>query len=200
MSGFVDLPVQILQISQISGVQIFDYLGVDVGKVAEFGDDARQQNDNQISRIGLNAGVFHWRDLIVRRGQAHDTFAVKLATLVPIAARQAEWKFGDHHAFIHPSCVISSVSMATSLLVAFRLGPVHLLGHPLMKFQRSFSSPDSFIRIIEPETRFVFPSITVLRQSHRQASSVAPHLRVMAEYLTRPGSLRAVYALSVPSR
>src|SRR5450631_2725628 len=108
------------------------------------------------------------------------------ALRIHVAARQRKRKLGLHlhDASATPSCAISSDSTATSLFTALKLGPVHLQGQPLTKFQRSLSLPASSTRTIEPGCRSVLPSITFLRQSHNVWSSVIPHLSVMLEYFT----------------
>ena len=90
--------------------------------------------------------------------------------------------------------------MATSLVFALKLGPVHLLGHPSTKFHRTFSSPVSLHSTIEPFLRSTVPSALFFRQANSSASSVTPRLRVMFEYLLSPGSLRAVSFFSSPAR
>jgi hypothetical protein len=46
--------------------------------------------------------------------------------------------------FLIPSCAISSVSIATSFLVALKVGPVHFVGQPSAKFHQAFSLPVSW--------------------------------------------------------
>src|SRR5687767_10022576 len=112
---------------------------------------------------------------------------------VNIAMRKRKRKFRlQRHSFSTPSWAISSVSIATSFPVALKLGPVHFVGQASRKFQRSFSSPASFIRTIEPFLRSTLPSIHFFRQSQSDASSVVPHFRTMLEYLLSPGSFRTV--------
>src|SRR6185369_4202493 len=99
-----------------------------------------------------------------------------------------------------PSWAISSVSIATSLPVELKLGPVHLVGQASRKFHRAFSFlPSSSSSTIDPFLRWMFPVLACLYQFHRSWSSDIPRFRLMLEYLLSPGSLRAV-GPSVPSR
>src|SRR5262249_15890506 len=115
--------------------------------------------------------------------------------------RQSEFKLGlQRHAFSTPSWAISRVSIATSLPVALKVGPTHLIGQASRKFQRVFSSPASLIRMMEPFFRSILPSMHFFRQSHSEASSVEPHFRVILETLYSSGSFRGVSGFSLPSR
>src|SRR4029077_6263762 len=98
-----------------------------------------------------------------------------------------------------PSWLMSRLSIATSPAVAFRLGPVHFVGTPFRKFQRTFSRPDSSHTLIEPFLCWICPSMVLLRHCHNPASPVMPRLRDMVPDLANPGSLRTVRA-SDPSR
>src|SRR5919109_3174332 len=98
---------------------------------------------------------------------------VALGVNVPIRKRERKFRL-QRHAFSTPSWAISNVSMATSLPVALKLGPVHFVGQASRKFQRVFSSPASSIRMTEPFLRSTLPSIHFLRHSQREASSVVP--------------------------
>ena len=90
------------------------------------------------------------------------------------------------------SCVISSVSTATAVLVELNDGPVHFDGQALVKFQRIFSAPVSSSSTIEPFLRSVLPSITVCRHFHSSSESVMPRLSVMRRKLVQPGQLAHV--------
>ena len=105
----------------------------------------------------------------------------------------------DYLCLVTPSWAISSVSTATSLAVALKLGPVHLAGHPFVKFQRIFSLPDD-IRTTDPFLRSIFPSATCLCQAQSEWSSVMPCFKMITVYIDCLGSLPSEYALSVPSR
>src|SRR5690606_39192897 len=95
-----------------------------------------------------------------------------------------------------PSTASSSVSMATSLFLALKLGPSSLVGHPSRKVQRSASLRPSSSRTIEPPRRSVAPSMTVLRHSHSELSCVQPRFNEMLVNFFRPGSLRTVMSSS----
>jgi hypothetical protein len=55
----------------------------------------------------------------------------------------------------------------TSVLIAFKLGPVHFVGQPSRKFYRTFSTPDSSRRIMEPFLRSIWPSNAFLHHCRR---------------------------------
>src|SRR5262245_63972288 len=108
---------------------------------------------------------------------------MKFTFRVEVSVRKRETKFRlQRHAISTPSWAISSVSIATSFPVALKLAPVHFVGQPLLKFQRSFSSPASLIRMIEPFFRSVLLSIDCLRHFQSEASSVIPHFIDMLLY------------------
>src|SRR5215831_11496726 len=86
--------------------------------------------------------------------------------------------------------MISSVSTATSLAVALKLGPVHLVGNPFVKFQRIFSLPDD-IRTIDPFLRSSCPSATFLCQSQSAWSLVMPRFKMITVYFDCPESSAA---------
>ena len=74
------------------------------------------------------------------------------------------------HASSRPSWQISSVSIATSLFFALRVGPSHLHGQPAVNFHSRAFLRDSSSSVIDPERRWVWPLMTFFRHSH---SSVA---------------------------
>src|SRR5262249_6115643 len=161
----------------------------------------REQDHKQKGRVGLHARVFERRDLVEGRRQTHHTFTVKVTFTVDISHGESECEFCLQHdgrrllsrspqALRSSSCVSSSVSTATAVEVELSAGPAHFEGHASMKFQRSFSSPASFSRMMEPFFRTVFPSSTVCRHFHNSSESVIPRFSVTAENLFNPGSLR----------
>src|SRR5213080_1125403 len=80
--------------------------------------------------------------------------------------------------------------MATSLLPAFALGPVSLLGQALVKFHLAIASPCWLYMVIVPFLRasVIFPCSTSLRHFHMSMASVMPRLRVMLFHFRRPGT------------
>src|SRR5205807_9562467 len=99
-----------------------------------------------------------------------------------------------------PSCSMTSISIATSLVLPLRDGPSHLLGQPSRNIHRSTELRDESSRTMEPLARCTVPSRTVLNQVHNDLSCVKPRFSVIDEYRIKPGSLRTVPALSLPSR
>ncbi len=68
------------------------------------GDDPGQQNDDQVTGVGLHPGVFERRDLVVSGRQAHAAFTVQVALGIQVTVRQGERELGLHgHAFTSPS-------------------------------------------------------------------------------------------------
>src|SRR5262249_39611888 len=123
-----------------------------------------KQDDRKVARIGLHPRILHGSDFIESSCQPHRAFAMHIAFTVHVPSWQRKWEFRLLvHALASPSCTISRFSIATSLAVALKLGPVHFVAHPFTKFQRTFSSPASSMRTIEPFLRSVLPSMTVFR-------------------------------------
>jgi len=108
-------------------------------------------------------------EFVAGGGEAHRPLSMAVPTAVDIAAGKRERELGLQHrrkrhssssprdtcssaapragrtlgyAFrSYPSCASSSSSMATSLLPAFALGPLSLLGHALKKSHLATASP-----------------------------------------------------------
>src|SRR5437588_841928 len=80
--------------------------------------------------------------------------------------------------------------MATSLLPAFALGPLSLLGQALMKFHLAIASPCWLYMVIVPFLRasLIFPCSTNLRHAQASMESVTPRLRVILFHFKRPGT------------
>src|SRR5579885_456089 len=80
--------------------------------------------------------------------------------------------------------------MATSLLPAFALGPVNLLGQALVKFHLATAVPCWLYMVIEPFLRAesMSPCSTSLRHFHMSMASVMPRLSVMLFHFRRPGT------------
>src|SRR5579883_1846594 len=80
--------------------------------------------------------------------------------------------------------------MATSLLPAFALGPVSLLGQALVKFHLATAVPCWLYMVIEPFLRAesMSPCSTSLRHFHMSMASVMPRLSVMLFHFRRPGT------------
>src|SRR6185369_18013174 len=64
----VDALVEVLEVSQVAGVQVLDGVGVDVLQAAEPGDDPGQQDDDQVAGVGPDPGVPDRLDLVQSRG------------------------------------------------------------------------------------------------------------------------------------
>src|SRR5262249_41631475 len=92
----VDAAVERLQVRQVGGVESFDDLGVYVLELAESGDHASEQNDEQITGIALHAGVFERADLVQRGCQPHSAFPVQIPFGIRVADRQRKSEFGFH--------------------------------------------------------------------------------------------------------
>src|SRR5262249_16033652 len=81
--------------------------GVHLGHGAEPHDDPRHHDDCQVGRVLLHARIAQRKDLIGRRGQAHDALAMQDTMLVEVTFRQREldlsaerWAAGRHRDFL----------------------------------------------------------------------------------------------------
>src|SRR5687767_11600502 len=89
--------------------------------------------------------------------------------------------------------------MPISLFLALSPGPVHLQGHPRLKFQRMASCLFSSRRTTLPSVRRTLPSMACWIQFHRATSPRIPRFRTMLGNFLRPGIFLIVMS-SAPLR
>src|ERR1041384_2673726 len=88
--------IEILQVGQVGGVHLLDYLRVDVLDGAELTDHSRQQYDQQVSRIALHTRVLEGCNLVEGGRKPHHAFSVDVAVAIAVTLWQREGKFRLH--------------------------------------------------------------------------------------------------------
>src|SRR5262249_7063855 len=124
LTAAIDPVVELLEIRQVRRVKTLNHFRIDVRHGTEFGNHPREQNDDQVGLIALDARILQRQNLVGRGAQTHRAFAMQRAFLVLITDRERELVFSLNHdqALSSLSTASSMVSIAISLLLALKSG------------------------------------------------------------------------------